>query len=89
MPRRLPRLRREAVQYFIYEMEVAAASRRKGVGTALMKWLIDHAHARGDDLFVLTTASNEAAVAFYKRLGGRPRNGGDDRLYHFPAHRPS
>ena len=84
----LERLRLPTSQLFIYELEVAAEHRRKGVAHALMSEALGHAAARGIDAFVFTNYSNPAAAALYRKLGGVAKNG-DDLLFVFacvPGH---
>jgi len=83
---RLHRLRLEQRHLFLYEIEVAGEHRRRGVGTALMRLVLEDAASQGSDLFVFTNHSNEAAVAFYRSLGGKVKNG-DDLLFLYPAAR--
>lgn len=80
----LPRLRLEQERLFVYEVEVAPAHRRRGIGTLLMRTALAEARARKADAFWLTNRSNAAAVAFYERLGARAENG-DDLLYRLPS----
>jgi len=68
---------------FLYEVDVAAACRRRGVATALLLELERVARARGiREAFVLTNASNEPAMRLYESLGG-VREHDDDVLWTF------
>jgi aminoglycoside 3-N-acetyltransferase I len=68
---------------FVYEIEVAEEWRRRGVGTALMRELERIAGERGIRTgWVLTNASNEEAMAFYRSLGGE-RTNDDDVMWDF------
>ncbi len=78
----IDRLRLATPQLFIYELEVAAEHRRKGVALALMSSALKAAAARGIDAFVFTNHSNAAAIALYRKLGGVAKNG-DDLLFVF------
>ena len=80
----LDRLRPERKHLFVYEIEVDPDHRRRGVGTALMRAVLDAAEARAADVFLFTNRSNEAAVAFFAGLGGRVENG-DDLLFVYPV----
>ena len=80
----LPRLKIERQQLFVYEIDVDQQYHRQGIGTMLMRAAISAAEAEGADAFVFTNRSNAKAVAFYKRLGGRIKNG-DDLLFVYPA----
>ena len=54
--------------------------RRRGVGTSLIEAALAIARERGMALtFVMTNASNEAAMALYRRTGAQ-RPQGDDVL---------
>ncbi|MGZ4353411.1 MAG: GNAT family N-acetyltransferase [Gaiellaceae bacterium] len=68
---------------FVYEIEVAAASRGQGVGARLLRELAAVARERGIRTgFVLTNASNAAAMGLYESLGGvRPNP--DDVMWDF------
>lgn len=79
----LPRRHGDPTTLFVYEVGVDARLRRTGVGRALMRELAALSRARGtNNGFVLTNASNEAAMAFYAALGGtRPND--DDVLWDF------
>ena len=60
-----------ASQLFVYEVEVAAACRRQGVGTALLRELERLARVRGiRQGFVLTDGDNEPAMRLYEAVGG-------------------
>jgi len=78
----LPRVKRDATELLLYEVDVVEEARRQGVGTALVRALLRIAAARGvDEVWVPTNASNRAACALYLRCGGTP-SGGDD-VVHF------
>jgi ribosomal protein S18 acetylase RimI-like enzyme len=81
----LDRIRSERKQLFIYEVEVAAPRRRRGIGTALMHFVIATARAAGADTFLVTNHTNTAAVGLYHSLGGKTRGSGDDLLFVFPG----
>ena len=80
----IERLRLATSQLFIYELEVAAEHRRRGVALALMTSALKRAAAQGVDTFVFTNHSNAAATALYRKLGGVAKNG-DDLLFVFPT----
>lgn len=68
----LPRRHGAATSLFVYEVDVAPAARREGVGGALLRALSDAAVERGiEEGFVLTNASNAAAMALYESVGGK------------------
>ena len=80
----LPRLLRRGTGMLLYSIDVAAAHRRRGVGTALITALRRLAGDRGcDAVWLLTNASNEPAMGLYERAGGRRPNG-DDVMWEFP-----
>jgi aminoglycoside 3-N-acetyltransferase I len=57
-------------QMFLYEIGVAREYRRRGVGAQLIRWLLDYCRRRGfEEVFVLTTPSNRAAVRLYRSTG--------------------
>jgi ribosomal protein S18 acetylase RimI-like enzyme len=57
---------------FLYELGVDRAFRRMGVATALLSELIRLCRDRGcGEMFVLTDEANEAALATYRKAGGR------------------
>ncbi|HEY6030802.1 MAG TPA: GNAT family N-acetyltransferase [Gaiellaceae bacterium] len=68
---------------FLYEIEVASAHRGQGVGARLLRGLAAIARERGIRTgFVLTNASNDAAMRLYESLGGvRPNP--DDVMWDF------
>ncbi len=73
----------DALQLFVYELDVAESHRRRGIGTALMRELARLARERGVRRgFVLTNASNEPAMALYRSLGGT-RDDEDDVVWRF------
>ena len=56
----------------IYNIAIASEFRRKGIGEALLRHLIDKADADGCKLVTLEVRSgNEAAMELYKKLGFR------------------
>jgi ribosomal protein S18 acetylase RimI-like enzyme len=56
---------------FVYEIEVAAEYRRRGIAKALMRELAHLAHERGIRRgWVLTDRTNQAAMALYRSAGG-------------------
>ena len=60
----------KGVEMFLYELGVAEAARRRGVGTALVEALAAVAIDRGcRGMWVLTEEDNEAAIATYRRAG--------------------
>ena len=67
----LPRRHGFEVTLCIYEIEVDAAYRRRGVATRLLAELERVARERGvDEGFVLTDADNAAAMGLYESVGG-------------------
>ena len=56
----------------LYALNVAERARRQGVGTALVAQFVDDARIRGcTEVWVLTDDANPAAIATYRRSGGR------------------
>jgi aminoglycoside 3-N-acetyltransferase I len=79
----LPRRHGDPTMLFVYEVGVSAAYRRRGVATRLLRELAAVARGRGIAAgFVLTSASNTAAMALYESVGGT-RPGCDDVLWDF------
>ena len=61
----------EAVSFFIYSVDVAETHRRRGIAKAMIAALGELGRAgRWDEMFVLTNASNAAAMALYASAGG-------------------
>lgn len=61
----------KGTEMFLYELGVAEAFRRRGVGSALTSALADLARERGCyGVWVLTDEGNTAARATYQRTGG-------------------
>ena len=79
----LPRRHGDPSILFVYELEVDAAWRRRGIASRLLRELAQIAHARGIETgFVLTSASNAAAMRLYESIGGtRPND--DDVMWDF------
>ena len=79
----LPRRRGDPSILFVYEVDIDAAYRRRGVASRLLKELAGMARARGIATgFVLTSASNAAAMRLYESVGGvRPAD--DDVMWDF------
>jgi aminoglycoside 3-N-acetyltransferase I len=72
MAYRLERADRDAGQMFVYEVDVAAAWRRRGLARALLGEIVVLARAEGMfEAFVLTSRSNVAARRLYTRTGAR------------------
>ena len=79
------RLRLEEQQIFIYEIEVAPEYQRRGVGSALMRFIRGIADSKGIECFVFTSHSNAQAVSFYKNTGGNIPNGDDLMFVYLPS----
>ena len=63
----------KGTEMFLYELGVAEAHQRHGVGTALVRALASIAIERGCyGMFVLTEADNEPALRTYRRAGAGP-----------------
>ena len=70
----LPRRHGHALTLCIYEVDVAAASRRRGVATRLMRELEAIARKSGiAEAFVLTDPDNVAAMELHRSVGGIPQ----------------
>lgn len=72
-------------QFFLYEIAVDGPSRRRGVGSALIRRLLRLGSARRfDELFVFTDdPANRAAHRLYRSTGGRTETEGE-RMYVYP-----
>ena len=68
---------------FLYEIDVPAADRRRGAGRALVAAFERVCREKRCDMFVITEASNEAAMGLYAAAGGRRPNP-DDVMFVFP-----
>src|SRR4051794_10515785 len=79
---RIDRLNRMETQFFIYEIEVVEAYRRRGIGRQLMGEVLQMARQEGIEAFVFTNHSNAGAVHFYKSLGGIIENG-DELMFEY------
>lgn len=66
----LAQLRSARRQMLLYEIEVARAHRRRGVGRALVEALIAYCRRRNfEEIFVITSPRNRPAVALYRSTG--------------------
>jgi ribosomal protein S18 acetylase RimI-like enzyme len=79
----MPRRHGDPSILFVYELEVEVAYRRQGVASRLLRELAQVARTRGIHTgFVLTNASNAAAMRLYESVGGvRPNE--DDVMWDF------
>lgn len=71
---------------YIHEVGVADAVQRRGVGTAMMRALLDDARRGGiGKVFLVASRSNVAANALYRKVGGgvSSDSGGGDVCYFF------
>ncbi len=74
-------------QLFLYEISVDSSFRHRGVGRGLIEALKRLCHTEGwGEMFVITNASNSAAMALYAKTGGQ-REAQDDvvLVYDFSA----
>jgi ribosomal protein S18 acetylase RimI-like enzyme len=77
----LDRVDRDRRMVCLYEIGVAAASRRRGLATAMIDALLAWCRAQGVmKTWVITDRSNEAALRLYAATGGRP-DAGDDVVF--------
>jgi aminoglycoside 3-N-acetyltransferase I len=68
----LRKFEQERSEIYIYDLAVAAAHRRRGIATALVRELMKIARARGAYvLFVQADIGDAPAIAFYTKLGRR------------------
>jgi ribosomal protein S18 acetylase RimI-like enzyme len=62
----------KGTEMFLYELSVAEAARRQGIGKALVSELAQLARERGCyGMFVLTDDDNEAGMRTYQAAGAR------------------
>ena len=67
----LPQIETTRPQLFLYEIDVAAAYRRRGIARALVKALGAIAQEAGcNEMFVFTNRSNDAGMRLYATTGG-------------------
>ena len=68
----LRKFEQERSELYMYDLAVAEKWRRRGVATALIQWLRDHATAVGAwTIYVQADPPDEPAVALYDKLGIR------------------
>jgi ribosomal protein S18 acetylase RimI-like enzyme len=78
----LPRRHGDRSGLFVYEVDVAATHRRRGIASALLDRLAELARERGIARgFVLTDIDNDAANALYRCAGGEVE--GTDVVWQF------
>ena len=66
----LPRIDGTQPMYLLYEIDVAPAHRRRGIGAALLAHIVEQARALGATrVTLLTDGDNARAQALYRRLG--------------------
>jgi ribosomal protein S18 acetylase RimI-like enzyme len=66
----------KGTEMFLYELSVGEAFQRRGIGKALVDALVQLARERACyDLWVLTDADNEAALATYRTTGTSAESG--------------
>jgi aminoglycoside 3-N-acetyltransferase I len=72
---RLERADRKENQMFVYEIEVAPAWRRRGIGASLLRRITEAAREEGMfEAFVMTDRANEAAQGLYRATGAEAEN---------------
>jgi len=63
---------RKEKELFLYSIDVAEKYRRQGIGKALIKAFLQPLESGScDEAFVLTHASNEAALQLYQKTGAK------------------
>ena len=81
----LPKFEQARSEFYIYDLAVDAAHRRRGVATAMIERLKRLAHTRGIYvIFVQADHGDDAAIALYTKLGVR-----EDVLHFDIAPRPA
>jgi ribosomal protein S18 acetylase RimI-like enzyme len=72
---------RREPQFLLYEIDVRTTWRRRGIATRLVESFMGAARDAGAfETWVLTNASNDAAMALYRRCGFVQRNADDVML---------
>ena len=67
----LPRIKRDELEFLLYEIDVSEKHRRRGHGQAMVSALLDWACENGaDESWVLTDDGNPPALATYASAGG-------------------
>ncbi len=68
----LPKFEQARSELYIYDLAVDEAFRRRGIATAMIERLKEHAVARGIYvIFVQADRDDDAAIALYTKLGRR------------------
>lgn len=81
---RLQRFDRRKAGVLLYEVGVAEAFQRQGIGKALIQAVKEWAHAGGaDEVWVLTEGAITAAIALYRSTGGE-RSAPGTEMFTFP-----
>jgi ribosomal protein S18 acetylase RimI-like enzyme len=76
----------KGTEMFLYELAVAEAHRRRGVGTQLVRALADLARRRGCyGMWVVTEPDNEAAQATYRAAGAPATDPTTTFVWTFPG----
>jgi len=75
----LPRIDGPQPMYLLYEIDVEAEHRQRGVGTALLETFLDMVPG---PVWLITNASNEPAMRLYRSAGGQ-RLFQDDVMFRF------
>ena len=80
----LRKFEKERSEFYVYDLGVAAESRRQGVATAMVGRLQDLAAERGGWVpFIQADYDNDPAIALYSKLGER------EEVLHFDIPVPS
>lgn len=70
----LPMTRAETSELFVYDLAVHKDHQRRGVGRQLIAWVTDAAAQQGAGLVIIPAeADDDAAVSFYRAVGGVPQ----------------
>jgi ribosomal protein S18 acetylase RimI-like enzyme len=69
----MQRVDHEASMLYVHEVSVSEHRRREGIGTALMRRVLEICREEGMlKMFLVTGRANEAAIGLYSRVGGGP-----------------